>query len=72
MPDEVRLWRVGEGESLSEIKRAKLDLEERLEDWLESDISMLDPGLLVIGRQVRDRASAAPSTSSASTPPATS
>ena len=52
MPDEVRLWRVGVGESLSEIKRAKLDFEKRLEDWLESDISMLDPNLLVIGRQV--------------------
>ena len=53
MPDEVRLWRVGEGQSLSEIKRGKLDLEERLEDWLEADITMLDRGLLVIGRQVQ-------------------
>lgn len=52
MPDEVRLWRVVESKSLSEIKRGKLDLEERLEDWLQADISMLDPGLLVIGRQV--------------------
>ena len=52
MPDEVRLWRVVEGEGLHEVKRGKLNLEERLEDWLEGDISMLDPGLLVIGRQV--------------------
>jgi len=52
MPDEVRLWRVGTDESLSEIGRAKLDLEVRLQDWLASDISMLDPGLLVIGREV--------------------
>jgi hypothetical protein len=52
MPDEVRLWRVGKDESLVELSRAKLNLEERLEEWLERDISMLDPGLLVIGRQV--------------------
>lgn len=51
MSDEVRLWRV-ENDSPVELYRAKLDLEERLEAWLEGDISMLDPGLLVIGRQV--------------------
>jgi Endonuclease NucS len=52
MSDEVRLWRVGTGESLSEISRASLDLEARLQEWLAGDISMLDPGLLVIGREV--------------------
>lgn len=52
MPDEVRLWRVGTDESLSEIGRAKLDLEARLQEWLARDISLLDPGLLVIGREV--------------------
>jgi len=52
MPDEVRLWRVGTDESLSEIGRAKLDLEARLQEWLARDVSMLDPGLLVIGREV--------------------
>lgn len=52
MPDEVRLWRVGTDETLSEIGRAKLDLEARLQEWLAGDISMLDPGLLVIGREV--------------------
>jgi hypothetical protein len=31
MPDEVRLWRVGSDEGLSEIGRAKLDLEARLQ-----------------------------------------
>lgn len=43
---------MGNGESLVEIGLAKLNLEERLEEWLERDISMLDPGLLVIDRQV--------------------
>jgi hypothetical protein len=53
MPDEVRLSRIGEGESLSEIGPARLDLEARLREWLAQDISMLDPGLMVIGREVK-------------------
>jgi hypothetical protein len=52
MPDEVRLWRVCTDEALAEIVRAPLDLEARLQEWLARDISMLDPGLLVIGREV--------------------
>jgi Endonuclease NucS len=50
--DEVHLWQVGAGEQLSEIQRARLDLESRLEEWLKRDISVLDPALLVIGNQV--------------------
>jgi hypothetical protein len=34
------------------VSTAKVDFEERLEDWLAGDISLIDPGLLVIGRQV--------------------
>lgn len=52
MPDEVRLWRIGPDENLNEMQRASLDLEARLQDWLARDISVLDPGLLVIGREV--------------------
>ena len=52
MPNEVRLWRVGSDNGLSEISHASLDLEARLQEWLAGDISMLDPGLLVIGREV--------------------
>jgi hypothetical protein len=37
MGDEVHLWQIGPSEQLSEISRAKLDLESRLEDWLESE-----------------------------------
>jgi hypothetical protein len=51
MPAEVRLWNVVGG-SLTELPRARLDLEERLEAWIEKDISLLSPDLLVIGRQV--------------------
>jgi uncharacterized protein YeaO (DUF488 family) len=52
MGDEVRLWQVGSGDELTEISRAKLDLEERIENWIARDISVLDPRLLVIGKQV--------------------
>ena len=52
MPDEVRLWRIESDDSLHEIERAALDLETRLQEWLASDISVLDPELLVIGREV--------------------
>jgi len=48
---EVRLWKIRQN-SLFEINKAKLDLEERLETWIASDISIIDPRLLVIGRQV--------------------
>jgi Endonuclease NucS len=52
MPEEVRLWKIEAGDNLREISRSRLDLEARLEAWLERDVSTLDPGLLVIGRQV--------------------
>jgi len=53
LADEVRLWGVGSDESLREIDRASLVLESRLQEWLARDISMLGPGLLVIGREVK-------------------
>ena len=34
-------------------QESKIAFEVRLEDWLAKDISLLDPNLLVIGRQVR-------------------
>lgn len=49
---EVRLWEVGAGERLASISLSHLDLESRLEEWLCADISILDSGLLVMGRQV--------------------
>jgi len=52
MPEEIRLWRVEESDRLREVKASKLDLEARLEKWLETDISILSRDLLVIGRQV--------------------
>ena len=53
MPQQVRMWEITPENTLAEVTPSGINLEERLEDWLESDISMLDPDLLVIGRQVR-------------------
>jgi Endonuclease NucS len=52
MPKEVHLWRIESRVGLIEVPLGKLDLEDRLESWLAQDISVLDPDLLVIGRQV--------------------
>jgi hypothetical protein len=52
MPEAVRIWEILDGDSLKEIKSARLDLEERVENWLERDISIISNDLLVIGRQI--------------------
>ncbi|RMH78354.1 MAG: DUF91 domain-containing protein [Calditrichaeota bacterium] len=52
MPQDIRLWAIEGGDSLKEIKRSRLDWEERIEKWLEQDISIVSDDLLVIGRQV--------------------
>ena len=52
MSQHVRLWKVEDGEKLRELTGSKLDLEARIENWLADDIAVLDPELLVIGRQV--------------------
>ena len=48
---EVRLWKINENQHI-EINKPKLDLEERLENWIESDIEIIAPNLLIIGRQL--------------------
>jgi hypothetical protein len=45
------VWEVG-GDELKEIVHSTLDLERRIHDWIEADISVLDPELLVIGKEV--------------------
>jgi len=52
MADEVRIWQIGEGDKLNEIKKSKLDAEQRIENWIAKDITVLSPDLLVIGKQV--------------------
>ena len=53
MQQQVRIWRIGADRTLSEIPARNASLEQWIEDWLADDISVLDPQLLVIGRQVR-------------------
>jgi hypothetical protein len=50
MPIEVGIWRMGD--SPEKIDFSEMDTEKRLEDVLASDISIVDPNLLLIGRQV--------------------
>lgn len=52
MKQEIRLWEIGSNNALRECSPAALDLESRLEGWLERDISLVAPDLQVIGRQV--------------------
>ena len=52
MPEEVRLWQIEGGDKLREYARSPLNLESRLEVWLEQDISVLSNDVMVIGRQV--------------------
>lgn len=52
MPQKIRLWEVQDGDKLKEIERSRLDMESRIERWLEQDISILSDDLLVISRQV--------------------
>ena len=52
MGEEIRIWQVSENDHLSEINRQKLDLEDRLEQWLVEDISILSSSFLIIGSQV--------------------
>ena len=50
MPIEVGLWKMGE--MPQRIEFSAMETEKRLEDVLAKDLSILDPDLLLIGRQV--------------------
>jgi hypothetical protein len=52
MAQSIRLWTIEGDSGLRELSQTKLNLESRLESWLEADISILENNLLVIGRQV--------------------
>ena len=55
MSDGVRVWAVDESDSLKEMEPSKLDYEERIENWICNNVSVLVPdnsALMVIGRQV--------------------
>lgn len=52
MTSEIKLWKIQDGNQLKQIVDTELNLEGRLEDWIEEDISMISDDLLVIGRQI--------------------
>lgn len=54
MPNEIQLWEVDTPEEtqLLQVQSVPLDLEKRLQSWLINDISILDPDLMVIGKEV--------------------
>lgn len=51
MPIEVGIWKL-ENNKASKISFSSIDAERRLEDVLADDISVINPDLLIIGRQV--------------------
>jgi RecB family endonuclease NucS len=50
MAIEIGIWRIDK--ELTPVEYSKLDLESRLQDILCNDISIADPNLMVIGREV--------------------
>ena len=51
MPVEFGVWRINEG--VERVELSSLDLESRLEEILDEDISVAAPNWMVIGRQVK-------------------
>ena len=51
MPLELGIWRIDQ--SVKQMEFAALDLESRLQEILAKDISIADPNLMVIGREVK-------------------
>ncbi|MGN6544273.1 MAG: endonuclease NucS domain-containing protein [Aureliella sp.] len=52
MPIEVGIWKLGAGSSTERVQFTSMTTESRLEDILDHDIAIMDPKLLVVGRQV--------------------
>ena len=51
MPVEFGVWRIDSG--INPVSFGTMDLESRLEDILDKDISIASPNWMIIGRQVR-------------------
>lgn len=52
MAEDIRIWEITGGKSLNEIKKSKLDLESRLEEWIKEEISIVSHDLVIIGNQI--------------------
>jgi len=54
MGTSIRCWSVSKDTSPREAKLGVPELEERLEDWVEQRVELIDPSFLIIGRQVEN------------------
>lgn len=52
MSQDIKIWEIIEKQELKEIQKSRLDLEKRIEDWIEKDISIISNDFLIVGRQV--------------------
>ncbi len=52
MPIETGIWRISEESVLQPVSLSGMDYEQRLQDIIAADISIVDPRLMVIGREV--------------------
>jgi hypothetical protein len=52
MPQDIKIWEIESENNLKEIVKSSLDLEKKLETWIENDIRILSEEYLIIGRQV--------------------
>ncbi len=52
MSQKIKIWKIAEKDSLQPIDESKLNMEKRIETWIEKDISTISNDLLIIGRQV--------------------
>ena len=50
MPIKTEMWRIDKG--LEKVSFSAMEAEKRLESILEQDVSVIDPDLMIIGRQV--------------------
>ncbi|MFI4916572.1 MAG: endonuclease NucS domain-containing protein [Phycisphaerales bacterium JB060] len=53
MPLELGIWRIEDDRGPTRLDARRLDLERRLQDMLDQDISIADEGWMVIGREVQ-------------------
>lgn len=54
MGTSIKCWSVSQGTPPREAKLGAPDLEEHLEDWVEECVKLVDPSLLIIGRQIEN------------------
>ena len=52
MPIETAIWRIQKDSELQPLSQSGMDYEQRLQDIITADISIVDPRLMVIGREV--------------------